>query len=50
MAILCDVCSDPGTSDRPLVRVYDATWSPLDVHDDCWPDDAQSVAYDLAVR
>jgi hypothetical protein len=41
---LCDVCDEPATPVRPLVRVYDLGFCPLDVHDDCWADaDADAV-------
>ena len=38
--IICDVCDEPATQVRPLVRVYDLGWMPLDVHEDCWTDNA----------
>ena len=36
MTAICDVCDEPAEPTRPLLRVYDLAWSPMDVHEDCW--------------
>jgi len=33
---ICDLCDEPAAPTRPLLRVYDLSFCPMDVHEDCW--------------